>query len=84
MSQTVGGLPTDPTTKEPQVGIRGVLAISTSVRVRPLFFFFFFFFFFFSLLGAIVLATYQIVFAGFVFNQFLSDFKNKHTAAKVL
>ena len=25
---------------------RGVLAISTSVRVRPLFFFFFFFFFF--------------------------------------
>ena len=28
--------------------------------------------------------TYQVVFAGFVFNQFLSDFKNKHTAAKVL
>ena len=55
---------------------RGVLAISTSVRVRPIFFFFF--------LVAIVLATYQVVFADFVFNQFLSDFKNKHTAARVL
>ena len=55
---------------------RGVLAISTSVRVRPIFFF--------LILDAIVLATYQVVFAGFVFNQFLSDFKNKHTAAKVL
>ena len=43
---------------------------------------FFFFFFFFS--DAIVLATNQVVFADFVFNQFLSDFKNKHTAAKVL
>ena len=42
----------------------------------PLFFFFF--------LDAIVLATYQVVFARFVFNQFLSDFKNEHTAAKVL
>ena len=61
--------------------LRGVLAISTSVRVRPLFFFYFYFFIF---LDAIVLATYQVVFAGFVFNQFLSDFKKKHTAAKVL
>ena len=39
---------------------------------------------FFFFLDAIVLATYQVVFAGFVFNQFLSEFKNKHTAAKVL
>ena len=39
---------------------------------------------FFFFLDAIVPATYQVVFAGFVFNQHLSDFKNKHTAAKVL
>ena len=38
----------------------------------------------FFFLDTIVLATYQVVFAGFVSNQFLSDFKNKHTAAKVL
>ena len=43
-----------------------------------------FFFFFLFFLDAIVLATYQVVFAGLVFNQFLSDFINKHTAAKVL
>ena len=34
--------------------------------------------FFFFFLDAIVLATYQVVFAGLVFNQFLSDFKSKH------
>ena len=33
---------------------------------------------FFFFLDAIVLATYQVVFAGLVFNQFLSDFKSKH------
>ena len=51
---------------------------STSVRVRPLFYYFYLFF------DAIVLATDQVIFAGFVFSQFLSDFENKHTAAKVL
>ena len=54
---------------------RGVLAISTSVRVRPPFFFF---------SDAIVLTSYLVVFAGFVFSHFLSDFKNKYTVAKFL
>ena len=45
-------------------GYRGVLAISTSVRVRPLFF-----------SDALVLAIYLVVFAGFVFSHFLSDIR---------
>ena len=57
---------------------RGVLAISTSVRVRPLFFFFFFFVF------RCDRSDYLVVFAGFIFSHFLFDFKNKYTVAKVL
>ena len=41
-----------------------------------------FLFFFFS--DAIVPTIYLVVFAGFVFSHFLSDFKNKYTVEKVL
>ena len=57
-----------------RAGCRGVLAISTSVRVRPPLFF----------SDAIVPTIYLVVFAGFVFSHFLSDFQNQYTVAKVL
>ena len=44
----------------------------------------FFFFFFFLCSDAIIPTIYLVVFAGFVFSHFLSDFKNKYTVAKVL